>query len=284
MASVAELWASEERLALKERRARYCCGDSFVKLEEVEAWPRYYALRRLLGRGAFPPEGDLPVDEAASAVASKVALWQGNITRLEVDAVQNAANESLLGGGGIDGAIHRGAGPSLLKETSQLGGCPTGDAKISRGYNLPAKYVVHTVGPVGEKADLLTSCYKRTLDVAKENGIRSIALCGVSTGVYGYPVQAACPVALLAVRDWLLSGDNAEAVDLVIFVQFLVREVEAYEHFMPLVFPPPKVTAGSPRAPPAPALPAALGPSPPKKQKREEPPELVAAKAAAASE
>jgi len=173
-----------------------------------------------------------------SAINRRVALYRGDITVLEGDAIVNAANQSLLGGGGIDGAIHRAAGPQLVEECRTLHGCPTGQAKITAGYRLPSKHVIHTVGPIGENEEALRSCYENVLKIVKERHLRTVAICGISTGIYGYPVEKAARVALSTVRKWLQNAENRNSVDRILFVTFTARETEVYNNLMPVFFPP----------------------------------------------
>ena len=150
-------------------------------------------------------------------VGSDIHVRQCDITTLGCDAIVNAANKSLLGGGGVDGAIHRAAGPELLKECRTLNGCETGEAKITKGYRLPARYVIHTVGPIysGNESDaiLLAACYRNSLDLAKKNNLHSIAFPAISTGVYGYPLADATRVAVTTVQDWI-SRNNDYSMDI----------------------------------------------------------------------
>ncbi|VAW21777.1 O-acetyl-ADP-ribose deacetylase [hydrothermal vent metagenome] len=164
----------------------------------------------------------------------EIVLHKGDITKLRVDAIVNAANTSLLGGGGVDGAIHRAAGEGLLAECRALNGCKTGDAKITKGYNLPAKYVIHTVGPVWNggkynEPEKLASCYRRSLEVAIENGVGTIAFPNISTGVYGYPKQEAAEIAIRNVGKYLSEYPSIEKVI------FCVFDVENYALYSKLL-------------------------------------------------
>lgn len=164
-------------------------------------------------------------------VKNQIQVVQGDITKLDCDCIVNAANRSLLGGGGVDGAIHRAAGPELLAECRTLHGCRTGEAKITKGYRLKAKYIIHTVGPIysgtAEDAAQLADCYRNSLDLAKEHDVHSIAFPAISTGVYGYPLEDAAEIAVKTVAQWL--EDHADYAMQVIFCCFDARTERVYQ-------------------------------------------------------
>jgi len=166
----------------------------------------------------------------------QILVKQGDITKLDVECIVNAANKSLLGGGGVDGAIHRAAGPGLLAECRTLHGCETGQARITKGYNLKAAYVIHTVGPVysgkPQDAELLASCYRNSLELAREHDIRSIAFPAISTGVYGYPLEKAVPIAVATVLSWM--EENKDYPMTATMVCFNQRAYDLYQESISL--------------------------------------------------
>ena len=166
---------------------------------------------------------------------TNLSAIRADITTLGVDAIVNAANSSLLGGGGVDGAIHRAAGPKLLGECRALGGCPTGEARLTQGYRLPAAHVIHTVGPVwhggsGDEANLLASCYRSSLALAIRHGIKSIAFPGISTGVYGFPVARAAEIAVNTVRACV--AEQPDALTDVVFCCFSAGDLNIYHNLL----------------------------------------------------
>ncbi|KAF9524841.1 hypothetical protein CPB83DRAFT_860569 [Crepidotus variabilis] len=178
-----------------------------------------------------------------SRAVERVSLFQGDITKLKIDAIVNAANRSLLGGGGVDGAIHNAAGPKLLDECRTLNGCETGKSKITKGYDLPARHIIHTVGPIysekdkDEKAEQLASCYETCLEVAIENEVRHVAFCSISTGIYSYPIVAATRIALETARD-VLDSEKGSKIERIIFVVWSDKDKNVYQTLIPEYFPP----------------------------------------------
>lgn len=206
-----------------------------MTLADMEPVSRLYRLGYMVGERT-------PMKPAIQALNDAISVVRWDITKLQIDCIVNAANTSLLGGGGVDGAIHRAAGPHLLSECSQLNGCNFGEAKITSAYNLPCERVIHTVGPIYERAlrvdpglpeEILRSCYRHSLEVAVANNIRSIAFPSISTGIYGYPNQLASFAATDEVRKFLVAPDNQGKIDRVIFCLFQPEDVEAYRKATP---------------------------------------------------
>jgi len=205
------------RIQRRERKRREV-EESRLEVEELEIPLAKYAYNKEINQ--------------------KVSLIRTDITTLEIDAIVNAANKSLLGGGGIDGAIHAAAGEMLYEECRTLEGAETGETKVTRGYNLPAKLVFHTVGPVGRDEPKLVAAYNSCLEQVLEHRIKSVALCGISSGIYGFPLNASAHVALNMIRKWLENTENRNKVDLIIFCTYLPKELSTYQKLMPFYFPP----------------------------------------------
>ncbi|KAF2792054.1 macro domain-like protein [Melanomma pulvis-pyrius CBS 109.77] len=214
-----------------------------VPLAEIPTLTLLYKLHHI------KPADDEDVDTSAlpapnATYNDKISVIRQDITTLAVDAIVNAANNSLLGGGGVDGAIHRAAGPDLYDECEALGGCETGGARITDGYELPAKKIIHAVGPIywstkqeGKHAELLSGCYRTSLELAVANGLKSIAFSALSTGVYGYPSGEASHVALDTVRTFFEEGKGDE-MERIIFCNFMQKDENAYFRNIPKYFPP----------------------------------------------
>ncbi|XP_066243212.1 ADP-ribose glycohydrolase MACROD2 isoform X1 [Saccopteryx leptura] len=233
-----KVWREEKerllKMTLEERRKEYI--RDCVPLNTILSWKE-----DMKGKTQNDEENTQETSQVKKNLSEKVSLYRGDITLLEVDAIVNAANASLLGGGGVDGCIHRAAGPCLLAECRNLNGCDTGHAKITCGYDLPAKYVIHTVGPIarghinGSHKEDLANCYKSSLKLVKENNLRSVAFPCISTGIYGFPNEPAAVIALSTIKEWL--AKNHPEVDRIIFCVFLEVDFKIYKKKMSEFFP-----------------------------------------------
>ncbi|KAM3962062.1 macro domain-containing protein RSc0334 [Aphomia sociella] len=238
-------WMIEKKkilsLNLEEKRKLYKGGD-YITLDKVESWSKYVATNKKDALESKKPTLDdleefkkIQINtEKNKELAEKVSIFKGDITKLEVDAIVNAANSRLKAGGGVDGAIHRAAGPLLQQECDSLGGCPTGESKVTGGYNLPSKYVIHTVGPQDGSAQKLQSCYETCLSHQKLHRISTIAFPCISTGIYGFPNRLAAHIALRTARKFLETNEN---VDRIIFCTFMPIDVAIYETLLQIYFP-----------------------------------------------
>ncbi|XP_038962786.1 ADP-ribose glycohydrolase MACROD2 isoform X6 [Rattus norvegicus] len=233
-----KVWREEKerllKMTLEERRKEYI--RDYVSLSTILSWKE-----EMKSKGQNDEENAQEAPQVKKSLSEKVSLYRGDITLLEVDAIVNAANASLLGGGGVDGCIHRAAGPCLLAECRNLNGCETGHAKITCGYDLPAKYVIHTVGPIarghinGSHKEDLANCYQSSLKLVKENNLRSVAFPCISTGIYGFPNEPAAIIALGTIKEWL--AKNHQEVDRIIFCVFLEVDFKIYKKKMNEFFP-----------------------------------------------
>ena len=224
-----------ESLPLDKKRKLYKCGSRYAQLKDVDTWPAFKVAHKCSSKYKLNQ-----LIKPDPAINSKLSLWRGDITTLEIDSIVNAANHTLLGGGGVDGAIHDAAGRSLYRECHSLNGCETGNSKISGGHKLPAKYIIHTVGPIGERESLLISCYESCLRLVEENNLKSIAFCCISTGIYGYPNLKAAKTALQTVRNWFDTSEYAKTqMERVIFCVFLKVDFQIYSDLMCNFFPTP---------------------------------------------
>jgi len=221
-------------------------AKTLIQSVEIPTIALLYKLGRL--QPSSPASTPASTNTPNQSYNNKIAYIRNDITVLHLDAIVNAANRTLFGGGGIDGAIHKAAGPGLLKECCTLRGCKTGSAKITDAYNLPCKEVIHAVGPrytdyeEPEARALLQGCYRTCLELAVENGLRSIALSCLSAGIYGYPTEAAAETALGAVRKFLGSG-KGESLEKIVFCVFMEKDEEAYDMLIPYVVPQTLKTA-----------------------------------------
>ena len=210
-------------------------GMTTIPLSDIKTWEE---MGPILSKTVCKPAESSILYTANSEINSLISLLpNGDSTVLEVDAIVNAANSMLLAGGGICGAIHRAAGPELEEACIKIGHTETGNVAVTPGFNLPAKYVIHAVGPIGEKPKALEKTYKSILKCIDGEKIRSVALCCISTGIYGYPILPATKIALKVVREYLEVEENRKMVDRIVFVVFLNRDVNVYKNLLYLYFP-----------------------------------------------
>lgn len=226
-AAVPEARAESLKRSLTDKRKLYKCKDDYITLDKVPTWPEYYK--------NLSNNDNINIEKSKYELSSKISIFQGDITCFEIDAIVNAANNRMLGGGGVDGAIHRAAGNSLYEECKTMNGCKTGEAKITAGYKLPAKYVIHTVGPENKDQNELKNAYLNSLKLAVKNECRTIAFPCISTGIYGYPNEKAASEVTALVKEFL--EKNADKFDRIIFCLFLQKDIDLYEKYLAEVFP-----------------------------------------------
>lgn len=227
-------------MSLEDRRRHYSVKD-FLNVDMIDPWDSYIIRHKGIELKKTTLDDltefkKIKINNALNkALAQKVSIFRGDITKLELGAIVNAANSMLIAGGGVDGAIHRAAGPLLQDECTSLNGCKTGQAKITGGYQLPAKYVIHTVGPQDGSEIKLAECYENSLSYCKSHKLKSIAFPCISTGIYGFPNRLAAHIALRICRKFL--EQHHEQMERIIFCTFLPIDVDMYETLMQMYFP-----------------------------------------------
>ncbi|XP_077283700.1 macro domain-containing protein CT2219-like [Arctopsyche grandis] len=238
-------WPVEKNIFLNmdvEKKRRQYKGNSFLTLQEVPPWVEEVSRQSpsLDSDVNIFKAGGMVLDASLNVIlAHKVSLWNGDITQFEVDAIVNAANTRLLGGAGVDGAIHRAAGAYLLEECESIRGCPTGEARISGGYQLPAKYVIHTVGPTNKSAELLKNCYRSCFALQRANELKTIVFPCIGTGVYNFPNIEAAHIACSTSREFLEEDakEHGGSVERIIFCTFEPKDFKIYQSVIQLYFP-----------------------------------------------
>lgn len=232
VASRAKIWEEEDAKSDKERRKRYFCGKDYMKINTIEDWPTYLTTHKV---APLPrAEGRVACNDE---IARKLAIISGSVAHIEADAILSSVNEWLYMGGGVDGYVRRNAGPKIEQELRLCGSLAVGTCVITRGYDLPAKYVIHGCGPCGPRPKQLAMCYKHALDLAVRHNIRTIGMCGISAGNNGYPLNESARVAIKTVRRWLEIGNNKTKIDKIVFACYMDYEVKVYEKWMQKYFP-----------------------------------------------
>eukprot|EP00993_Chasmostoma_nieuportense_P002362 NODE_3164_length_1019_cov_21.297085_g3020_i0.p1 GENE.NODE_3164_length_1019_cov_21.297085_g3020_i0~~NODE_3164_length_1019_cov_21.297085_g3020_i0.p1 ORF type:complete len:271 (+),score=42.19 NODE_3164_length_1019_cov_21.297085_g3020_i0:70-882(+) len=219
-------------LSLEEEERLLCPYSEYEAVAAPEPIPSWHQCNPTQ---KYHRDCSVPVYKPNKLLNQRVALFRGPVTMVKCDAIVNAANENCMGGGGVDGAVHRAAGPLLVIECAAFPICPTGSTRITKAYDLPARYILHSVGPIGENPEALASCYTSCLGLATQARVRSLAFCMISTGIFGYPLEDATHVALKVCREWLLKHPQQDLQ--LIFACYTEREQEVYERLMASYFP-----------------------------------------------
>jgi O-acetyl-ADP-ribose deacetylase (regulator of RNase III) len=219
---------------LEEKRALYKC-KKYIPVEKFIPWSEAGKKVKSKIDSRYPLELNDPIYKPNDSINKKISLYQGDITALEIDAIVNAASPGLKGGGGMDAAVHSAAGPFLMKECKSFDGCAPGETRLTKGYKLPGKNVLHSVGPLGKESEILTSCYKTSCDLIEKHGLKTVAFSCIGTGAFGFPLPDATKIACATMREWMES--HQESVDLIIFCVYSNKELDEYKKNLATYFP-----------------------------------------------